>query len=211
MTRSMFTFQMTVAGMLVLLSVATPVPADLTNGNFQAGTSGWNWSDDTASLYESDEGQRWARLVEPPGHTGTVYASIQQQDISMPQGAAALSFDFSMTTFQDAETDYFQVELNNVGNFNELFTIASTDSGTLDLAGEYPSPRAGWYRVNRDVSDLASGNWTLIFRLEGNEDGWATMVDIDNVELSAVPVPGAVVLGSMGLALAGWLCRRRTC
>jgi len=36
-----------------------------------------------------------------------------------------------------------------------------------------------------------------------------TTVTLDNVYF--VPVPAAAVLGGIGLALAGWQCRRRAC
>ena len=33
---------------------------------------------------------------------------------------------------------------------------------------------------------------------------------LDNVSVNAVPAPGAFLLGSMGVGLVGWICRRRT-
>jgi len=45
--------------------------------------------------------------------------------------------------------------------------------------------------------------------LTNEPDGISTSVAIDNVQVSAVPVPGAVVLGSLGVGFAGWMLRRR--
>ena len=51
---------------------------------------------------------------------------------------------------------------------------------------------------------------TLAFRLVGDKNNNNfTTVTLDNVYF--VPVPAAAVLGGIGLALAGWQCRRRAC
>ena len=53
-------------------------------------------------------------------------------------------------------------------------------------------------------SDFSGIEW---FRV-GTSPGYATQ--IDNVTVSAVPVPGAALLGALGLSVAGWRLRRQT-
>jgi hypothetical protein len=50
----------------------------------------------------------------------------------------------------------------------------------------------------------------LIGSIYFNSIGDGAGADIDNLAVSVVPVPGAVLLGALGAGMVGWLRRRRT-
>ncbi len=220
MTRTRITFHTTIGALVVFLCAAVPVPADLINGDFAAGGASWTVSDSSTVSFSSgvavlDESPDYSIIDGQYPSEPVSYTSIQQEFSFMPEGQAALQFDFWLKGFS-GESDYFEVVFNGA-----RIPVASTreadrwrtDAGYEWLGDNYQGLGSDWWRARLPVSVLASN--TLLFRLVGEEEsagdpsGWEAQVTLDNV--SVVPVPGAVVLGSMGLALAGWFCRRRTC
>ncbi len=184
---------MTVAALAVLLSMATPVPADLTNGNFEAGETGWTVS----SPSKIEDG--FAYLVEGATYSGGFNStSIEQSSFDLEPDERVLSFEFWLEKQGTGgpESDTFEVLFND-----SLVFSASADDAPLHQT-----------RLEDVSSLLFVHDNTLLFRLVGEDDGLNTTVTLDKVHfLPAVPLPGAAVLGSMGLALAGWLCRRGMC
>ena len=96
------------------------------------------------------------------------------------------------------------------GDETDIFTASLGEEVLYELPSSNPLV-GSVIPVTLDVSDYVGvGSVKLEFNLAHDyDDGSETTVQLDNVAL--VPVPGAVVLGSIGLSLAGcWLGKRRT-
>jgi len=113
------------------------------------------------------------------------------------------------------------VGFDNSASLNDVVTVKILSGQTLlnlssatALQGSFAS-RGAFVPVTQNVL-LAPGNYTLEFRLfEDNTGEVSTELDIDNVfinspEPTPIPAPGSVLLASIGVALVGWLRRRRT-
>lgn len=191
---------LTIAVLSVLLSLvaAQPTPADIANGDFSFDISvpgnGWDppagpvdwvdWSEDAPAAY-----------FHPDGTAGQ---STLSQTITVASGFSVLSFDVVMETefLGGGETDVFTASLGST----ELYSLSSSDL----TASRFEET------ITRDVSSfIGQGQVALVFKLahDNSVGDPVTTVLLDNVEL--VPVPGAFVLGGLGLSLAGWGLRKR--
>jgi len=83
--------------------------------------------------------------------------------------------------------------------------------GTTSITGTL----AGGGAANLNVT-VGTGDWLnlqlVTFAAEGDNSGFAylTAVQIDNINVSEVPIPAAVWLFGSALAGLGWLSRKRT-
>lgn len=184
----------------ILLGSAVSVRADLSNGNFETS------SDASWALVSADISFGVATLWEDTASYGDypgdpAYSSISQT-FEVDDDGMRLQFDFGIVpSGGEPETDHFQVVLNGT-----VYGIASTDATD-------PLNDGKWHRgyISPAIPVLPTGSNILTFLLEGHNDGYDTSIKIDNVSLvgSVVPVPGALLLGSLGLTCAGWQLRRR--
>jgi hypothetical protein len=72
------------------------------------------------------------------------------------------------------------------------------DTARIDLSGATPE----WLACNFDGIDQ------LLF--DGSSGGHEQYYAFDDFTYSVIPAPGAILLGSIGVSLVGWLRRRRT-
>ncbi len=196
MTRVSNVSWMSAVALTIVLGLTASVRADLFNGDFEAGESPWDFSD---NAFIGDDladpippVNQLAILEESSDYTAGDSLVTVFQEFSHAGGAAQLHFDFRILTEGEEmqETDQFQVWLNSA----LLLDVASTDD---------PADGAVHHQV-LDVTLLASPpDNVLEFRLVGDDDEISTTVEIDNVCIAPVPLPGAALLGVLGLGMAG--------
>jgi len=181
----------------------------ITNGSFEApdqGTGTWNvygsipgWTttfgpgieiqDNVTGLaYDGDQ------FVELDSHSN----SGMQQSISVIAGESYdLSFAYSPRPGVAATSTGIEVRFDGM----LLDTIA--------YDGSYLSGTS--WTIKSYTVTASSGTAILAFAAAGTSDSLGGYIDNVCLESSnpAVPAPGAVVLGSLGMSLVGWLKRRR--
>jgi len=192
---------MAAAGVLLFSVSIQPAQADLTNGDFSADISilgnGWdmiagpvNWSVDVPAAFFWPD--------------GAAANSTISQMITVDRAFPWLSFDVLMETGGHPETDVFTASLDGV----DMYRLSSSDVIGMGLSSFaetwtcYVPACIG--PIGPDPVEV-----TLEFNLAHNNspDDPETTVLLDNVTLT--PVPGAFLLGSLGLGIAGWRLRRR--
>ena len=194
---------------LLLASFGLPAFADISNGDFIAGLSGWG------TFGPVSDGGGFALLAENPDFAMT----------SLGQGFVIegldgwLSFDHRMASSPDGTSgwlwpDAFTASLLDPDGQPILSTpgfpdyFYSDNAGTVDYDPSIVT--AAGDTVTLDLRSVPRGTSAyLVFDLLGGDDGYATTVEVDNVGITAIPAPGAVVLGVIGLFTAGAYLRRR--
>lgn len=205
-------FIVAAAGIVSLWLSTQPVRADLMNGTFDTGLSGWSITSGIVQ-HALAGGDGKARFVQDDNNFDP--SSTLSQPFTLNPGSLTLSFERQMQSiFVGGETDTFTASLlDSIGN--PLVAIAGeTHFYSLDSAGAEHTAATGvsvfGNTVSLDVSSWANSNVTLVFSLAHDyTDALQTSVLVDNVAVSVVPVPGAGVLAGLGLGLAGWRLRRR--
>ena len=198
----------------VTLSMAVPARADLSDGEFKADSTltPWDLSDEENALIRDEKGVLLEGELYPLGVSPDEYNVVSiSQSFSHAPGPAQLKFDFRFWTVDEGsgeipETDFFQVWFNQspiLPGDTALFEVASFGEPLGHLADGAVHSRV------LDVILLEGIDANLLeFRLVGESDGCLAEVEIDNVEIAPVPVPGAALLGVLGLGAAGVRLRR---
>ena len=194
----------------VLFLAAGQVSADITNGDFSAGLTGWTTAGPVS------DGGGYALFEEDP----LFGVTSLEQEITIPAQALSLSFDYGLFSTPDGTSGYplpdrFSAYLLDAVTRNPLLSrpgltdyffedrrgFGAFDSTIVTVAGG---------TVTLDLTSIAAGTDALVtFDLLGGDDGFATQATVDNVSVSLIPVPGAALLGVVGLASAGYRLRRR--
>lgn len=94
------------------------------------------------------------------------------------------------------------------------FAVYALDSASYALGyGAFFGTLAGGGTVELAFADIGTGNWLNLTRLSYLDDfaySYDKYVHMDNIVVSAVPIPAAVWLFGSALAGLGWLRRKQT-
>ncbi len=185
-------FTLITVGLISLLVLSQSASADLVNGDFSDDFSGntdptLGWVVTAGSVTPWPTG---AALFSPDPEKDFEHSTLFQS-FELDEKSLTLSFDVLMET-AGGETDVFTASLNGT----TIYTLSSDFGGnSFEETFSY------------DVSSLAGHPVNLVFDLlHDYDDESNTFVILDNV---VVPVPSAVILGSLGLTFSGWLLKRR--
>jgi len=193
---------------IVAACIALPALADpsLQNGDFSAGLSAW-----TLEYGAVTDGGGFALFEED---SASLSSTLSQQ-LTIPALAMQLSFDvlfssagaYDFSTWPDAFTACLYdnpLDLNplisNPG-YNDFFYMDHT--GVVETVESFDGTR-----VTLDVSAFRGMDAYLVFDLLASDDGMTTSVTLDNVTISTVPAPGALLLGLVGMSAVGGVWRR---
>lgn len=219
---------------ILVFFINTPlVQADIVNGNFSGGLSGW-----TTEEFFSD----------PPGWTSTTRVSVNINGIavlttegsvpgtliSLNQGTgvipsfSVLSFDFG---FSGGNPNIEPDQYSDLGfpDFLQVYFLDSIDDSPdlnpgfvgIDPNGPYDLNPLGLltpilnndfllYHFSMDISGLAGREGILYFDLSNQDDGHDSLAFVDNVSITAaVPEPATFLLLGSGLAILLSFTRRR--
>ena len=135
------------------------------------------------------------------------------QDVTLGAGNYILSYDISFISTAKADTDVLEVLWDSTPllSMNNKGVDDYTSEGLTEYDDSDPET-VWWYGTVEHpiaISNPSGEQHLLKFSLSlDNEDPPEfTIVTIDNVKI--VPLPGSVLLGGLGLAIANWRLKRR--
>ena len=140
----------------------------------------------------------WSILQTPAGWTGSI--------VENPWPDPGFTNDMYFVNW-DADAYNNRILYSKFGDGVEDYVF----SFSVDIVGEYPSALEGTPDGNPFETDGSLRIWFGGYTLESNGVWSSTNEGFDGVmELKPIPAPGAILLGSIGVGLVGWLRRRRT-
>lgn len=190
-----------VAGLLAAPASAAPTFFDSFDGenggvaklNY-TGFANWTVSNGTVDLignayFDLQPGN--GLYVDLDGSTKDA-GKITSVPINLVQGTYKLSFKLAGNLRNYDTLDTVAVQVNMGGLLDKVYTLAKDAPFTL---------------VEETL--VVSGPTAVTLSFEGSGGDNVGML-LDDVAISVIPAPGALMLGGIGVSLAGWLRRRRS-
>jgi len=197
--------------------------ANLTNGGFETGNfTGWTlsananigqgnqraWVVTGYSSWTPAEGSYFAEL-KTDGDLS--YCTLSQSFTAATGDSLSFEYFFDYGDSGDWDDASYGKLLNATGGTVHTFFFWGEGGTLLDDNEKVPS--LGEWSLET-YTFTADGTYTLTFGI--SNDGRASFdsyMGVDDAKLTTpgvIPAPGAIVLGSIGVGLVGWLRRRRT-
>ncbi len=104
------------------------------------------------------------------------------------------------------------VSLDFIGpsaNFTKIGELYAYDASDNVLDSAFTDPLAHNDVETLTVSDVGGIAYITAYGHKVSSIQWDS-IGLDNMEWEPIPAPGAILLGSLGVGLVGWLRRRRT-
>ena len=212
-----------VLGMVVVLCGST-ANADLMNGGFESGLTGWN-STGTVQAVPWEFSRDFLGLSQAPASgfwdptEGSYFASLWSTD-SMGTNVSTLTQTFTTPTFSTPAPytlvfDYFYDFGDDFGIEDpaRIYVMDSLGNSLLNMRINDPAVGTALATdVNIDWTTVSvilptAGTYTLGFEISDSFGSFESYLGVDNVNV--VPVPGAFLLGAIGLSYASWRLRKR--
>lgn len=116
------------------------------------------------------------------------------------------NYDLAGLTPVSATLEIFIAGVADYANWSANVRVDGINVGTIPGVD-------GWHDVTRLLSfnvpvGLITG-WENVI-IDVSNEGDAYIVDYSELSITAVPAPGAILLGSIGIGFVSWLRRRRT-
>jgi hypothetical protein len=135
------------------------------------------------------------------------FPSIKVFDVDDSSRTASLTFNFD-TKYEVRDVTFIY------GGNKDVITVEALDSSDTVLDSLVNAPTDNGDDIGPVTLNAGFGN--SIFKLSWQDPGTPgdliryDLAELGNVSLSVIPAPGAILLGSIGVGIVGWLRRKRT-
>lgn len=204
------------AAVVMAALMAAPAGADVTNGGFEAGLTGWT-SSGTASATTFEMARDFLAPVgaDWTPRAGQFFASLWSTD-SAGANASSLSQTFAANAGDTLRFDYFYDYGDLAPDLDAAWATLSWGANVVTLF-EYNTPgnqlsddeNVGWAAIAQLLP--TTDTYTLEFHVRDGASGmFESILGVDKVSVSSqvIPAPGAAALLVIGMTIAGVVRRR---
>lgn len=204
-------------GIALFMGASAANASLIENGDFELGLASWDHNPNVKAKgswanIDPKSGERQA-VMSPDGF---LPSSLNMNFDSEGSHSVVISFDYNLWSFSSMGSevgDDFVVSLisDDSTYFDEIFRVNFNDTISNGLTIPNGPTIQGWQNYEETFLFDTSMQLSLLFEVDNFKDpGQFGIGFIDNVEVSSVPIPGAIcLLGSGLVGLIGIRIRRR--